>query len=619
METLFIFFLLISIAGASAVLFKRRIEETIAPSIFLIILTIYVGGLTTGKLTSGIYCVLFLCVIAILYLLKKSIHNRNELIKLCLTPGLLAYFILFGWIWWINRYRLFSSWDEFSHWGLVVKNMAFFDAFGNCPGSTVTFRGYPPATALWQYFVVKIHGIFYEGYIYQATGWLITALFLPIVSSLNWQHWKYAIGKIICFLLLPFIFNRSYLVFLYVDAILGILCAYILINSYREEKFDAFFWICYSFSLIILCLTKASGFFLASIAGGILCFQVFRIKQFSLKKKCFYWGICLGSILFGKISWDVYLKFSETSEAWNTSSISLQNLVNLLSGNGQKYQYMVVNNFLKQLSDVSFASYVFDMKALTWIVVFGLLFFMLLKIYRVENRKIKIYGFGTFIGMVIYAAGLLVLYIFTYSEYEAVRLASFDRYMSTYCIAMLLIFAYISFEFVELIINKNIGQILGCVLLCLNFFLPMSELFNVTVLNTARVEETKQTRKAFEQFEQELNKLDVNNSKVKINVIAQNTNGWEYFNLAYLATPILCVRPWSVGEKYGSDDMYTKECSSDEWLNSLADEGVTHVYLHNIDELFLKRFQDAFQSTIEAGKLYELKSTKGQKYLIKVK
>lgn len=618
METLFIFFFLASIAGAVAVYFKRRIEETIAPSIFLIILILYICGLVTGKLTSGIYCTLLLGMIAILYLLKEMARNKDEIVKWCLTPGLFAYFILFGWIWWINRYRLFSSWDEFSHWGLVVKNMAFFDAFGNCPGSTVTFRGYPPAMALWQYFVIKIHGVFYEGYVYQAMGWLITALFLPLVSSVDWKHWKYAFGKLFCFLLLPFIFNSSYLVLLYVDTILGIFYAYIVINSYREQRFDGFFWISNSFALIILCLTKASGVFLACIAGGILCFQIFRIKLFSLKRQCFCSGLCMASVLFGKVSWSVYLKLSETSSAWNTSSISGPNLLSLFSGKGQEYQYTVINVFLKRLSDASFASYVFDMRVLTWISVFGLLFFMLLKLYWTENRKIKIYGIGIFVGMIIYTAGLLVLYIFTYSEYEAVRLASFDRYMSTYFIAMLMIFTYMLFETVEANRSKNTGWLLGFVLLCFNFFVPMSELFNVTLLNTERVEATKQTRKTFEQFESELKKVDADNSAVRINVIAQNTNGWEYVNLMYLATPIPCAGSWSVGQKYSEDDIYTKECASEEWLKLLEDEGVTYVYLHSIDEPFIQRFQEVFQDTIEAGKLYELKGTHGQKYLVKV-
>ena len=173
MGTILIFLYIYSVASALACLFKKRFEMTLAPSIFLSILVLYLSGLATGNLMYGVYLCITAAVVCFVYAVVYGVRHKATFKELCLTPGVLVYALLFIWIWFINRGRLFSNWDEFSHWGLVVKNMDFFNAFGNYKESTVTFSGYPPATALWQYFVGKLYGYFNEGHVYCAMGWFI--------------------------------------------------------------------------------------------------------------------------------------------------------------------------------------------------------------------------------------------------------------------------------------------------------------------------------------------------------------------------------------------------------------------------------------------------------------
>ena len=142
MHTLFAFLFIISISCALGICFRHRIEETIPVSILGIILVLYIFGLACGgSLLPGVYVCLAFGGISLLYVGKSIVTDRDRVKENCLVPGLLVYFILFAWLWYINRDRLFSSWDEFSHWGLVVKNMDFFDWFGEPSRIYCKFQG----------------------------------------------------------------------------------------------------------------------------------------------------------------------------------------------------------------------------------------------------------------------------------------------------------------------------------------------------------------------------------------------------------------------------------------------------------------------------------------------
>ncbi|MCM1232132.1 MAG: hypothetical protein NC123_06385 [Butyrivibrio sp.] len=176
MSSVVLFLFIISVSGMAALFFKRRIEETIAVVIFSVITILYFGGMLSGSLLTGVYLCGIIGIGSVLYVGRKVVKDRRNVLKLCVTPGLAIFALLFIWIVWLNANRVFSSWDEFSHWGLAVKNMDYFDYFSNHPYSTDTFSGYPPATSLWQYFFVKLGGDFSESNVYCAGGGISSRL-----------------------------------------------------------------------------------------------------------------------------------------------------------------------------------------------------------------------------------------------------------------------------------------------------------------------------------------------------------------------------------------------------------------------------------------------------------
>ena len=178
---------LLSVSGCATALFKRKFEEVIAPVIFSVILTVYLSGLLFDDLSVGVRIVEAVAAVSAavlgfgLYQARRDSEKkekiRRHIAECFVTPGFVCWSVMFAVIYIVYSGKILAGWDEFSHWGLVVKNMFIFDRFGNCPESTVSFRDYPPGTALWQYFTAKAFSSrLGENHIYHAMGWLIISL-----------------------------------------------------------------------------------------------------------------------------------------------------------------------------------------------------------------------------------------------------------------------------------------------------------------------------------------------------------------------------------------------------------------------------------------------------------
>lgn len=88
--------------------------------------------------------------------------------------------------------------------------------------------------------------------------------------------------------------------------------------------------------------------------------------------------------------------------------------------------------------------------------------------------------------------------------------------------------------------------------------------------------------------------------------------------MRYIITPVLSTElPWSIGEPYYEEDIYTEKLSAREWVEQLQSDGCTHVYLHMIDDSFRENYKEAFVegSVIDEEKMYILKRH-GKKMLL---
>jgi len=645
MHTIMLFLYIFCLAGAIALLFRRKIEETFAPGISFSVVILYILGLITKNLKFGVYICWTFGIIALCYCILCFLKRRELVIQYCITPGLGIYAIFALIIKKINYGRLFSEWDEFSHWGTVVKNMYILNQFGNVPESTTYFKGYPPGTALWQYFSLQFLGVFSEHIVYVATGLMIVSMFIPIIKYFPKKNVFSAFFCTLTFVLTPSIFLANYFVTLYVDIILGIQTGYIIICGLNKNK-QWFDYINIGLTICILCLTKASGIGLAIITLLIISMsKLINLNYMKDWKKAIHiclkgkksWmisGIYITSIIIGKISWIVYLNLTQTESAWNTEDLNIANLIQLFQGRSEEYRYQVIKNFINALSDITFTIVPVKLNYMTIASIILLAFLFLYKKaskYQIninDNRnqfyldaiQINILIIGLYIGLIIYTISLLILYIFTYSIYEATILASYARYLNTYFVAMLYVLFYLAINQLCLIKNVNSTKIFInytsfiCIISLIIIMLPISN-----IQKSCEYEITIEQRKNFKHVEVYRNYLE--NNIGKLYIIDQHSKGTSYWQIRYLLGPMIKTSPnfsWSIGKKYDDKDIWTLEINCNQWLSTLSNDNYKYVYIHNADEQFKNSFNNAFENSEDIINGYLYIFNKNTKKLIRI-
>ena len=598
-----------------ASLLNRKIEELLSFSCGIVILTLYCFGLM-GQLKVGLYVVFIEAILLVVIFLFMKVHTKKLIVwKLVLTPGFTFFLLFSGFFFVALKGRMLYEWDEFTHWGLVVKNMDYFDVLGSSSVTTTWFRGYPPATALFQYFFVKLGRPFTESYLFRAIDFWIVALLASSFKNTSWEHKALIPIRFVALLFIPTIFSDRVYSSIYVDALLGIVFAHMLYSYYLEKKVDKFTFVNIGMSAGLLSLIKASGVGLAFIGLLIIGIDIVfcrrtRLKDFlQIKRNVIVTLVPIFMLAFCKISWSVNLKQNMTGEAWNTSNVTLQNIFSLFGNSIPAYRRKTINVFWANFFGVKdFGS--FRISPFMISLIFLSLGFICLWGFSdlISKRQMLVLQGGLFGGYIIYTASLLILYLFTYSEYEAQQVASFDRYIGTYLLGLALTMTTIFLDYNQSRVDGKKELVSVIVLYGILLFAPIKVFVNSSVLKASNLE-TVEYRSQF-QTSQNLGVYFYNKNS-KIYFISQNSNGRDYWVNYYNLTPakISSSVGWSLGEPYSEKDVWTKDISFAEWESALLEGGYTTVYLYKVDSKFKERYGSMFVSEdqIKSDSFYKVK------------
>lgn len=602
-------------AAAAAVLFKRRFEIVLPCCIFYIILILYISGLVSD-FRPGIYFVwATLPVIGILCLIKSKKNVWMDLKAYVLTPGFFFMLIAYGaFLPCILKMHL-NTWDEFTHWGTVIKNFYYFHDFANLENATTFLKTYPPAVSLFAYFAQCFGGHYVECKSYGAYIFLFLALMCPYFIIIQKKNdWFKAILMGFCCILFPTLMGERVYDILYVDAFLGLETALLFIAYlfYEDEKWKT---ITIGMTGVILCLTKASGAGLAGIALVILfvaelCERANRTKSESRRGILPIFALA-GGLFFGKYSWDFYLKVTETPYYWETSNVNITNLWALMTGQGAGYQYETIGSFFQAMALQTFTDSIVPMSCLGWLIVFFLCcVFIEVRTKNLKDRKkIRVCAWGSVIGIVPYACSMLFLYLFTFSEGEALEVASFDRYMGTYFGVVIVILIVISFYCLSE--KCKWGAIVIPVVVGLTSYLPVYQAIATATPTKFNVYKDGPLDEAYRRMKEEV--LDqCGKDDVKVYFVHPDDSGFWYFVCLYGITP------WHVQDirLYGNGNFQSGKHKED-WEMELKEGNFTHVLVNGSGKDFEERFSDMFQDK-EYGGLYEIIDDDGQMKLKKI-
>jgi hypothetical protein len=224
---------------------------------------------------------------------------------------------------------------------------------------------------------------------------------------------------------------------------------------------------------------------------------------------------------------------------------------------------------------------------------------------RRMGRRFGLASVGTVtIGAIAYTYGLLVLYLFRFGEYEAVRLASYERYLGTYWAGIALFLALVA---IWLVAGSSSGQtangaklktegiaelvVAGVVFVALFALAPVQKLAEFFSSPHAY---SSQVRAQFEPVLEQAKQAGIQPGD-RVWIIAQHTTGFEYWVLRYsFMENEINSGAWSLGSNADENDVWTVEKSSPQWEQDLRD--YDYVVVLKASESFSAEFGGLFQN-----------------------
>jgi len=518
----------------------------------------------------------------------------------------------------------FLLWDEFSFWAASTRLIYTTDLLFK-ENSPIFFKSYPPIQQLFQYYVMQffswsekntlfaqnillMSGVLCISGLPNATTFVKTCLFVSVATLV------YAFG---------YSFSS-----LYSDALLGICFAVALSFAMREDQSPTV-WMALVISLTVLMLLKEIGILLVLVVVFVYAANLLLstpVKKSQIQNNTFthlYIGLRAHWLRLSLIF--VIIIFVMQSWAWYVKSIGASRVLTIPSLNAwrdeshQRRLLATLGEFVNRMFETGYVSIAAPFKQghpTILMIVVTLSLLSGLAIYLAKPKQRVFYGvvMGTlFVGFWGYAAALVLSYLIVFTEYEGVRLASFERYLSTYLLAwggFVLIALFIKISGT----SRKTAAVMGAMCVVVLTLMTNSQLFKeLRGIKSAGPDHL--LRSEIEGFADQVKKSI--EPERKIYFIAQNSNGLErvMFYYAMLPHTVSTSWCWSLGDKYFEGDVWT--CN--ETLGGVL-RGYDYLALYRGDDQFWNKNKSFFDSASVGGVrgLYKINHLNGNTSLTQV-
>ena len=622
--------------------FKLKNEYVIPITCMSMGVLLFLFG-TAGFLRAGVYVLLVLSAasVAISTWVCARRGAWRETARNLFTPAavlfvaayLIAGFSCSGW--------LAYSYDEFSHWADIVKAMTYINDFGTNPAARSAFKSYPPAMALFQYFFQVLYQLFDDSagfsewrllFSYQVYVAALLTPFLSIGISDTASIIRRSVTALFRtgIILLAFTYFILGTVFsaLYIDSFVGIVAATAVVHSIvwqeKERGGSVYRDLVVFLTCFTLVLSKDVGLLFAIFAvilNAVTHIRVLRsaapngVKpRFDRRELCF-WLLSAACIAVPKLLWKLNIRLDHASVSFG-NAYDLGVLFNILSGNDTSYRAEVVSNFLTELTCGEIGVGGFSMPYTAVLVLllacsFSVTMYLqksLLTSGKTANKPSCIYFIILAVMLFVYILGLIATYIFQFSEFEALQLASMSRYISIpfVCLWLTFVLGYLcsandlKSSILHLVIFSSF------VIACSNTSL-LQKYFSRQNIYTAY-----NIRREFDTTAQNI-KNDIGEDNARIYLIMQESNGYEKWLMKYDLRPYETNEgfTWSIGEEpFYDDDVFTQIIAPEDWEASVLD-GYDYVYLFYVNDYFRETYSDFFCGDIEEQTLYSVDKSAG--------
>lgn len=632
----FLFLCIISSGSVfCAAKFNKKFEEILPITCMGIGMILFLFGLV-GFLKAGTYFVIVASVLLYGVSFIELLKNRTRLplfIRNFFTPGFVLFILVSGILSYALYGQLASKWDEFSHWVDIVKVMTTLDDFGTNAQSFSHFKSYPPAMTLFQYMLQKIFlmvnpgEVFNEWRVYFAYQLYFVAVLLPAYRNVKYsQPIRFCSLSAIVFFV-PVVFFNDIYCSAYIDPFLAILAGagFSMVVLYDKEEKDIFFSIYIWLVIATLVLTKDAGIlfaiFLAIVYMADYCLNHHVIENRKIDNSLVINTILsLASVLIPKMLWKWKLVVTQSYINFETH-IDWKILFDVFSGRDVSYRSEVLRRYVSAL----FSQYItvgythiqmsyFMLFILMTVALFLVLKFLVFK-HIISREHAVLYGVISTSQLVVFIIGMCIIYIFNFSEYEALNLASFSRYLNIAYLATGLIICFLIWK---LIISSSKRYQVICGIVFIAFLILITPIKKgIELIKRTNYDCSVAVRARYNVLSEKI--MEACDGNDRIYIIAQEDKGIFKWVLKFNIRPNQINEEWnwSIGQPFYEGDIWTETKTAEEWRKELIAD-YDYVALCLVNDYFYENFSELFADpdTINENELYKVDKNSGMLYLV---
>lgn len=434
------FIFTIFIASALSVAAGTRIGHMLLPSICLS------GVVAVFLLVAGVpeacpYVFGFLALTGAVYTAVKIIRDRKNAVYV-LTTEFFVFTVFAALCFILNAGRMYILNDEFSHWGLAIKNIFLLKELPYGASTNALFPDYPPFATAISYLGTCFSSVLREDATFIPMDLALAAGIMPVISAYlrACGHKKIpgvgrafagipALGMVVLLLA----FKLSAFTVIAVDTLLGVMAFYmvteVICGKGKSRIFSAML------TGFCLAVTKPTGLIFALFAAGILL--VAAVSE-GLRRRSFkhFLKVFLSTVLpvvlmsvVAKLLWNVVLVFNKVSGGGDHFGV----LVNIIRRGLLPREKEIALAFLRAFTEPRVIKVLPAAAVIAAIAAVNIVVLVILKKRGNANLGMTRAMFiGMWIELPLYCFGLFIAYLSEFSEGEALVAASFERYMGSF-------------------------------------------------------------------------------------------------------------------------------------------------------------------------------------------
>ena len=628
----FLYSLLLGCAWSAV--FHKKFSSSLAPAFLTHILIVFLSGLIFGRLLIGIYGGIALAVIGILWAAyqNRGACSPTDSFRKLWDNGLFLFTLFYVFCFVTNCYKRFLWWDEYMHWGMFLKESLHLDTFYCASPLQFAHKDYVPALTLFETIWCRLCGGFSEPDAYRSMQIFMFSLLMPMFErfSRTQEIDRRAAGNSMIknrlaemsaaafVLLIPLVFQTAngfmFYHSIYCDIPVGVVFFYSVFEAYRNHESMWYQSLLLTLSLSVMVLTKMTSMALMPLVLGFFAFKLLIASDRPVRRETF--TCFIPQLLIPVSLWYAFNRYVDrfvdsTGDIQSYDGMKLSSVAEVFSDPAKSsipYLGQVRELYIDRLlsEDVLLrGSYI----VVLTVVVLAFVLLALLTGPGTQRRRLMWTGIWTLGSGILYAVLMYFLYATAFSEREALMLASFDRYMNSFLISVILL---LTAAFYESELWKKHKRTFFVILLI--FFLDLSLLHRNAFeqMLPGNLSHDEEKIAFYTEAASIIN--DTTPENARIYLLRRADNGSVMWRLRYLCSPRTI--DWdSVGPPVTDFDVWSTDLSAGEFAERLKD--YDYIFFFGVDDMFMEKYAGVFDNLPPEPdeKIFKLSSTESTLHL----